>query len=462
MPSLERLRIIFGSILLVAVLALPQTAAGKGRSTAPMAASGHIEAFQVVVSIEPISWPVFPSPATTIEGALVPPTAVKNAASASEVRTASVSGAPLGRLSYVGAYEGRRVRKGTLLAKISPVQGKVVLGQARANLHLVREVIDLLAYRRSELNEAQDKIEDAWAQLAEAKSKLESERGNMMKEAAAAEASLAAESISLEDQAGATRSQLEAAEAQYRAAKDAYEADPTPENEAAMEGAAAQVKELETALARILAGLDEVQAGLGAMQAQKEQGLGAVAAGEAQIASGEHRLSVQEERLRDAKRKLAFAQDIAGEREDQAGVVVEAVLHLLDKLSIRAPVTGDVLRQSVRDGEPVFANRPLFTIADLKFVRLRLFLTPRQASKVRKNNPVDVTVDSFPGYAFGGRVEEVSSREDFMPTNAETSEVHSSRSVEVTVVVTNAQGVLKPGMPADALIYTETYTGSAR
>jgi len=64
----------------------------------------------------------------------------------------------------------------------------------------------------------------------------------------------------------------------------------------------------------------------------------------------------------------------------------------------------------------------------------------------------EVTVDTFPGRVFAGRVSEISSRAEFTPGNVQTKEDRVKLVFGVKIRLDNRDGSLKPGMPADATL----------
>jgi len=63
-----------------------------------------------------------------------------------------------------------------------------------------------------------------------------------------------------------------------------------------------------------------------------------------------------------------------------------------------------------------------------------------------------VTIDSAPGRMFKGRVTYISPEAEFTPKNVQTREDRVKLVFGVKVEVPNPDGLLKPGMPADALL----------
>jgi multidrug efflux pump subunit AcrA (membrane-fusion protein) len=65
---------------------------------------------------------------------------------------------------------------------------------------------------------------------------------------------------------------------------------------------------------------------------------------------------------------------------------------------------------------------------------------------------VEVQVDSFPGRIFTGTVSYISQQAEFTPKNVQTDKERVNMVFAVRVRLPNPDHLLKPGMPADALI----------
>jgi HlyD family secretion protein len=61
-------------------------------------------------------------------------------------------------------------------------------------------------------------------------------------------------------------------------------------------------------------------------------------------------------------------------------------------------------------------------------------------------------IDAFPGQAFAGRVTYISPEAEFTPKNIQTKEDRVKLVFGVKVEIENREGLLKPGLPADAIV----------
>ncbi|RME38459.1 MAG: HlyD family efflux transporter periplasmic adaptor subunit [Thermoflexia bacterium] len=134
----------------------------------------------------------------------------------------------------------------------------------------------------------------------------------------------------------------------------------------------------------------------------------------------------------------------------------EAALSLVDaqlaQLTLVSSLTGTVATRSVHAGETVAPGTILLTLTNLDEVRLVLYIPENQIGRVRVGQKVDVTVDSFPGRVFTGRVVSIGSEAEFTPRSVQTREERVNLVFAVKVVLPNPDHALKPGMPADAVI----------
>jgi multidrug resistance efflux pump len=136
----------------------------------------------------------------------------------------------------------------------------------------------------------------------------------------------------------------------------------------------------------------------------------------------------------------------------QAEAALDTLRVQLDKMTLRAPRSGTVLRRMVNVGELAAPNFSLLTIADLDQVTLTVYVPENQIGLVKVGQTVHVNVDSFPERTFSGEVVHIASRAEFTPKNVQTKEERVSTVFAVKIGIPNPDHALKPGMPADAQI----------
>jgi len=129
------------------------------------------------------------------------------------------------------------------------------------------------------------------------------------------------------------------------------------------------------------------------------------------------------------------------------------ILQIDDQLKhniISSPVNGTVLTQYMYKGEFATIGKPVFKMADLKDMILRVYVTGDQLSKIKLNQEVNVMVgngeqESKP---LKGKIIWISSEAEFTPKTIQTKDERANLVYAVKVKVKN-DGFLKIGMYAD-------------
>lgn len=129
------------------------------------------------------------------------------------------------------------------------------------------------------------------------------------------------------------------------------------------------------------------------------------------------------------------------------------------KSRIVAPVSGAVLERLAEPGEVLAAGQPIAILANLSTVRLKIFVSERDLGRVRIGAPVRIRVDAFAQRDFPARVARVDAQAQFTPRDVHMADERSRTVYGVVVEAPNPEGVLKPGMPADAWILSDRTAG---
>ncbi len=143
---------------------------------------------------------------------------------------------------------------------------------------------------------------------------------------------------------------------------------------------------------------------------------------------------------------------------DQAKTAVtqaEANLALLDtqiaKLTISAPSDGVILTRNVEVGEFVQPGATSFVLGQLSNLTITVYVPEDRFGVLKLGQTATVSVDSFPGVTFTGTVINISDKAEFTPRNVQTVEGRSSTVYAIKLSVTDPDGKLKIGMPADVV-----------
>jgi HlyD family secretion protein len=138
------------------------------------------------------------------------------------------------------------------------------------------------------------------------------------------------------------------------------------------------------------------------------------------------RVGSREEEIQQARAQLAQA---------QAGLA--AVQVQLRDATIYAPFAGTITQRHVEPGEVVSSSTQgaLFVLSEVSDVYVELIVPAQHRSELQLGQTAQMAVDGLPGKTFEGRVAEIRPAADV-----------ASRTFGVRVLVSNPQGILRPGM----------------
>lgn len=134
----------------------------------------------------------------------------------------------------------------------------------------------------------------------------------------------------------------------------------------------------------------------------------------------------------------------------QASVAVELAQLNLDRATVRAPITGVVVRRLVEPGALISPGTAIATLSNPDDLWLRVYVPENQLNLVKLGMTVIVSVDAYPGRAFGAEVVQIADRAEYTPRNVQTKEERVTTVYAVKLRLREGlDGELKPGMPAD-------------
>ena len=194
--------------------------------------------------------------------------------------------------------------------------------------------------------------------------------------------------------------------------------------------------------------LSQVKAGatrdeLDAAQAQ-------IDAAQAQQAMAQSQLDLLRTGARPQELSAAQAQvDAAQAQVDAANAALDVLKVQLDKLTLVAPADGVILARAIEPGEVAMPGATLLTLGKLDSLSITVYIPEDQYGQIKLGQSASVTVDSFPGQTFDAKVTYIANQAEFTPRNVQTSEGRATTVYGVKLSVSNVDGKLKPGMPAD-------------
>jgi len=115
------------------------------------------------------------------------------------------------------------------------------------------------------------------------------------------------------------------------------------------------------------------------------------------------------------------------------------------------PVSGTVLTTFVEPYEYVRQGQPLYQVANLDTLELRVYVSGAQLPHIALGQGVQVLVDKNEdeNQEFNGRISWIASEAEFTPKMIQTKEERVTQVYAVKVRVPNREGILKIGMPGE-------------
>ncbi len=333
-----------------------------------------------------------------------------------ETREIEVGSKIGGRVTDVFVQEGQLVKSGTVLV-------------------------------RFECNELEAQHAQAQAAVIEARADLERmERGNRPEEIAEAQsAALSAQAALEEARNGPRKQEIEQAQADYAAAQ------------AEAANAEAFYKRMEKLMASDTISRQQFDDAVDKRDAAAQRSESARQHfALLQAGTRAEDLQAAEARYRQAKAAATLAvegfrkEDIEAARGRLAAAQanVAALDAQLSEAQLAAPADAIVETVAIRPGDLVPAGRIVIDLLEPSQLWVRIYLPETDLARVHLGQAAAVSVDSFPGRAFSGHVEQIDSEAEFLPRNVQTRDDREHEVFGAKVYVENPQGTLKSGMSA--------------
>ena len=133
-------------------------------------------------------------------------------------------------------------------------------------------------------------------------------------------------------------------------------------------------------------------------------------------------------------------------------VQIEKINDQIKKSNITNPIQGVVLNKYAEPGEVTGFGKPLYKIADVSEMTLRVFVSETQLSQIKMGQEVTVKIDAAKEMkTYKGSISWIASQAEFTPKIIQTKEERVNLVYAVKVKVIN-DGGLKIGMPAEMWI----------
>jgi len=137
-------------------------------------------------------------------------------------------------------------------------------------------------------------------------------------------------------------------------------------------------------------------------------------------------------------------------RRDQAAAQADQLRKKVRDCRLLAPSEGIVTLRSVEPGEFVLPGAGLLRLTRLDPAKLTIYVGEADLGTIALGRRAIVTSDTKGGSPHEGRVVYISPVAEFTPKNVQTRDDRTKLVFAVRIDIPNPDGVLKPGMPADA------------
>jgi len=134
-----------------------------------------------------------------------------------------------------------------------------------------------------------------------------------------------------------------------------------------------------------------------------------------------------------------------------ADIQIDQIKDQIEKCYIRNPIDGTVLTKYANAGEITAFSKPLYKIAGLSEIFLKVYISGDQISSIKLGDKAEVMIDSAEGAMkkFEGTVSWISDKAEFTPKIIQTKAERVNLVYAVKIKVKN-DGSLKIGMPGEA------------
>jgi HlyD family secretion protein len=333
-----------------------------------------------------------------------------------EARVVSVGSRVGGRIKEVKVREGDAVTAGQPLVVLEPGDLPAQRLMAAGQLAQAQAMLDKLVKgaRPEEIEQAQAHAQTATSAYQETRA------GARREQVAAARARLDATQVAVD------KGQTDAERVRRLFATQAVSQAEVDNVEAALKGALAQ----RDAAKEQLAELEN-----GARQEDLAQALS-----RAREAQASAKLVVSGSRVEDIQAQKGVV-DAAQGRLDQMDVA-------LAELTIKAPSAGRIESLDLRPGDIIAPNATALTLLEDGQLYVRIYVPETHVGAIHVGEDVPISVDSFPGRAFKGKVEHINAVGEYSPRNLQTADERADQVFATRIGLEDGKDDLRAGMAA--------------
>lgn len=163
--------------------------------------------------------------------------------------------------------------------------------------------------------------------------------------------------------------------------------------------------------------------------------------------------SAAEERLSEAV-SGARQEDIAASEADLQALQDELAreAYLLTEYELKAPQAGVIRSRLLEAGDMAGPSAPVFKLSLLDKKWVRVYVRESDLGRIHEGQAARVYIDSRPDAPLEGQVGYIAETAEFTPKTVQTEELRTALVYEVRVYVSDADNILRLGMPATVRI----------
>ena len=223
---------------------------------------------------------------------------------------------------------------------------------------------------------------------------------------------------------------------------------------------ALQIQQLEVKIRATLASRPDIPSQLNTLQAQlqtmeRERNrvstlVDANAATTKQLDDVDAQIKILKSQIAATKSTLGTQSAAILENVEAMRIQMARLQNGLDKCKITAPITGTVLKKYIEPNELAYPGKPLFKIADITNMSIKVYVTEDQLSSIKVGQGAEIHIDTDGGNdrVIKGKVSWISDKAEFTPKMIVTKKERANMVYAVKVSFKN-DGSAKIGMPGD-------------
>ncbi|MDF9406894.1 HlyD family efflux transporter periplasmic adaptor subunit [Pelotomaculum isophthalicicum JI] len=164
-----------------------------------------------------------------------------------------------------------------------------------------------------------------------------------------------------------------------------------------------------------------------------------------QVDSAESKLSLLESGSRPEQIEAARTE------LERNNAILKASEAALEDTRVLSPIDGSVLTKNFEEGEFIQAGASVATVVNTNDMWIKIYLPTDDLPKIKIGRQVAFTV-SGSEEKYTGIIEEIATSGEYTPKTIQTKKERTNIVYEVKIRISDENGTLKPGMPADVTI----------